>query len=312
MGTSLGLTVMKALPIGIPKLIISTLAYSPMIRPDHACGDLMMMQWVGGFWGLNSLSKDVLWKGAEAIVGAANAYAAKGDDEDERLLRVGVTSLGIRACRYMNYLKPLLDGYGYELVAFHTDGMGGRVFEQAVSEGLIDAALDLSAFELGNQVCGGQCSAGTHRYEAAAKRGIPQVVAPGGIDTFAVPTDKGIPEAFRGRFKHLHNSLMMVIGSIESEREEVGRVMARKLNRSKGPTAIVIPMQGFSSEDRAGGLWHCPDGSAAFMKGLKGSIRQGIEVVKLDCHINDPLFAETAASLLKRMIDRGPEKRIPG
>lgn len=310
MGTSLALTVMKALPIGVPKLIVSTIAYSPLIRPDHVCADLMMMQWTGGFWGLNSLSKDVLRKAAQAIVGAAKAYET--DHEDERPIRIGVTSMGIRACRYMNYLQPILENKGYELVAFHTDGIGGRVFEQAVSEGLIDAALDLAAFELGNQVCGGLCSAGAHRYEAAAEKGIPQVVAPGGIDTFAIPTDRGIPDALRGRFKHLHNSLMMVIGSIESEREEVGRRMAIKLNRSRGPTAVVIPTGGFSSEDRAGGLWHCPGGPAAFARGLKGSIAPNIEVVELDCHINEPLFAETTASLLIDMINRGSLKRRSG
>ena len=144
MGTSLGLTVTKALPIGLPKLIVSTIAFSAIITPDAACGDLMMMQWPGGFWGLNSISRETLDKATEAILGAADAYKKR---VSIKMARIGVTSLGIRGCRYMSWVRPALEQKGYEVVAFHTDGMGGRVFEQAIAEGLIDAALDLSAFE---------------------------------------------------------------------------------------------------------------------------------------------------------------------
>jgi uncharacterized protein (UPF0261 family) len=300
MGTFLGLTVMKALPIGLPKLVISTIAYSPMINPDYVCNDLMMMQWTGGFWGLNSLSRKVLDRAAEMIVAAASAH----EKVETRSLRIGVTSLGIRACEYMTHLKPLLEDKGYELVAFHADGMGGRVFEQAIAEGLIDASLDLSGWELANEVCGGGFSAGSHRLEAAGQRGIPQVVAPGGIDTFALPSEGKINSRFRKRFNHMHNPLMRVIATSVHEQAAVGQLMAQKLNGAKGPAVVVIPMRGFSREDAPGGLWNNPAGHKAFCRALKNSIRDNIDVIELDLHINEPGFSEVVATLIHDMIEK--------
>lgn len=301
MGTFLGLTALKHLPIGLPKLIVSTIAFSPLISPDEVSGDLMMMQWPGGFWGLNILSKGILDKATEVILGAAYAYMRT---EAAKKVTIGVTSLGIRASGYMLHLRPALEEKGYEVIAFHTDGMGGRVFEQAIAEGFINAALDLSAFELSNQLCGGICSAGEHRLEAASKAGIPQVVAPGGIDVFAWPPRKPLPRKFQGRITHLHNPLLMVLTTSVSEQAAVGKLMAQKLNKATGPVAIVIPMHGFTDEDRSGGLWYNPLGHEAFRDALKRNIKREINVVELDAHINEPMFAERVAFLMQNMMEK--------
>lgn len=229
-GTFLALIVTKELPLGVPKLIVSTVAFSPLINAELVSGDLMMIQWAAGFWGVNSLSLKVLDTAAAAISGAAETYERR---EGVKKTVVGVTSLGHTNCKYLYWLKPALEQRGCEVAVFHAAG-AGRGFEQAIAEGFIDIALDICMFEVVNEVMGGVCSAGKHRLEAACKRGIPQIVVPGCIDFFSLLAYKPLPHEFENRPRREHNPLVFALGTTKEEKATVGKWMAEKLNRATG------------------------------------------------------------------------------
>ena len=299
MGTALGLTVMKVLPIGVPKLILSTIAFTPLITSEVVSGDLMMLHWVAGFWGINDISRRVLDVAAGAISGSAKLYSRQKINEKPI---VGITSLGMVACKYLYWLKPALEQKGYEVAVFYVSGTGGRVFEQAIAEGSICAALDLATIELGDQVCGGICSAGAHRLEAAGKKGIPQIIAPGCIDWFRWETPKPLPRKFANRTKRVHNPLVSVINTLPKEKATIAKLIADKLNQATGPAAVVVPMGGFSELDKPGGFSYDPRGREAFRRVLKANLKPEVKMVELDANINDPSFADSVMSLLDEMM----------
>ncbi|MBW1799381.1 MAG: Tm-1-like ATP-binding domain-containing protein [Deltaproteobacteria bacterium] len=296
MGTSLALKVMKGLPIGFPKLIISTIAFSPLIPQDEVAADLMMILWAGGLRGINRISRRVLHVAAGAIAGAVEE---KEEGTPGRKKVVGITCRGAVSSQWITRIKQGLEERGYELEVFHATGMGGRAFEQAIAEGLIDVALDLSTGELTDHVCGGFCSAGKGRMEAAGRKGIPQIVAGGSSGTFLWRTDQPIPGKYQGRSTHVHNSLITVIGTSTEERAQVGKVMAEKLNRARGPAAVVIPMDRPPKDPS--GSFYSPEGLMAFKRALKDTIKPHIKVVELDTHINDSLFSDTVMALFDEM-----------
>jgi len=307
MGTALALQVMKVLPIGLPKLILSTVAYSPAITADMANSDFMMLPWFAGLWGLNSLTRQVLETAAGAISGAAEAYDRK---QVIKKKVVGVTSLGQTVCRYMNQLKPALEERGYEVAVFHVTGMSGRLFERAIMDGSIAASLDLSVgVELVNEVAGGVASAGKHRLEAAGKMGIPQIVSPGAIDAFHWGQDRPLPAKYRDRPHHWHNPLLDVVISSTRERAAVGELMAQKLNQATGPTAVVIPMKGIQPLRRPVGLdpffenlLNPGPGLKAFRKALMKDLKPEVKVVVLDADLNDPSYVNAVLALFDEMM----------
>ncbi len=321
MATSLSLQVIKVLPIGIPKLIITTVAHSAAITPDMVGGqDLMIIPWVAGLWGLNSLAKKSLEIAAGAISGAVETCKQKAGS-----LRkvVGVTSLGGTVSSYMNQLKPALEVRGYEVAVFHMTGMSGRVFEKTISDGLIEASLDLSVgVELVNQVAGGVCTSGEKRLEAAGRMGIPQIVSPGALEAFHWGKDRPFPAKYIDRPRHQHNELLLVVRSSVSEIAAAGQLMAKKLNMSSGPTAVVIPMGGIGelpapkqdvrmSEANQSRLAFrkalsrlTPEGLKAFHKSLVKNIKPEIRVITLEAGINDPPYTQTILELFDEMVSK--------
>ena len=183
MGTDLAFDVASGLPLGVPKVILSTVAFSQLIPPERISADLMMMLWAGGLYGLNSLCKSALAQAAGAAVGAMNA--AQPPRFDRPL--IGMTSLGKSCLNYMAHLKPALEQRGVEVAVFHTTGMGGRAFESLAEQGKFAAVLDLSLQELANQVGGSCVSAGAARLTGASRHGTPQIVAPGAADMIDFP-----------------------------------------------------------------------------------------------------------------------------
>lgn len=299
-GTSLALTVMKALPMGVPKLIVSTVAFSPLIPPDMVSADLMMMQWVGGLRGLSPLSRGVLDRAAGAIVGATEAQR-----ETIKKPMVGMTLMGVRSCRYLELLRPALEQRGHDVAVFHAQGPGGRALEQAITDGLINVVLDLATHELMQEAYGGPNSAGKHRLEAAGKKGIPQIVAPGALDGFIWWEGKPFPRRFRNRVKSAHNDLVIKVSTNKEEKAVVGRVMAKKLNKARGPVVVIIPMGGFAEDDKPGGFAYDPEGREAFRKALKQHIKPEIKVIELEAHLNDPAFAEEVIAQFDEITKEG-------
>lgn len=299
MGTDLALDVMAALPLGFPKLIISSVAFSHLIPPDRICADLMMVLWAGGLWGLNSICEQVLNSAAGAISGAVEGYTR---EEENPRPSVAVTSLGQSCCKYLTWLKPGLEERGYEVIVFHTVGMGGRALESLIANGRISSLLDLSAIEVSNHALGSIVSAGESRMGTAGKMGIPQIVAPGCIDGCDVATWRHLPPRFSDRSVHVHNRLISAVSTTKEEKAMVGRVMAEKLNKSAGPTAMVIPLQGLSEWDRPGSELYDPEGIIAFTQAFKERAKPEIRVIELDAHINDKFFSDTVLSLFDEMM----------
>jgi uncharacterized protein (UPF0261 family) len=301
MGTSLGIRLMKALPLLMPKLMVSTVAFLPMLSPQVVSKDLIVMPTVADIWGLNRITKRVLENAAAAIVGMAENYEEKVVPEKPL---IGVTTLGSAACRYVPRMKPLLEEKGYEVAVFHTNGIGGGAFEEYVEQGLLAGALDISTFELANYLYG--TNTGVDRLEAMSKRGIPQVVAPGGIHIFGwYGSLETAPPQLRGRKIVWHNPLAFSAEMTIDEMVYVAEVMARKLNNAAGPTVLLIPTKGFSEYDRPGHPFYQPEKRKAFIEALKSHIEPRIKVIELDLHINDPEFAQEAVPIFDNLMKAG-------
>jgi uncharacterized protein (UPF0261 family) len=299
MGTSIALPAMKVLPLGVPKLMVSTVAFTPFIRPEFVSKDLVMMQSVADMWGLNEITREVLENAALMISGAVEKkQVSKGKKP-----LIGISTLGGAVCRYVFNAKPLLEEKGYEVAVFHATGMQGRTFEELIDQGLIDGVLDLCPYEVINELCGGSCSAGPHRMEAAARRGIPQVVGPAALGFFdwAGPPET-FPPQYRGRKWNKHNDLSWEIKASTEEMKKVSEIIAEKLNSSQGPVAVLIPNEGFSERDRPGGVFYDPDNNQAFITALKKKLSPKIKWEELDCHANDPEYASRAVLLLTEMM----------
>jgi uncharacterized protein (UPF0261 family) len=307
-GTAVSLLIMKTVPLGTPKLLLTTIAYSPVIIPDIVGGDdLMMLPWVAGLWGLNSISKQSLEIAAAAISGAARAYSERPVSTKKV---VGVSSLGGAVNRYMDELKPALEERGYEVAVFHVLGMPGRMFERAISDGLIALSLDLSVgVELLNEVTGGVYTAGEHRLEAAGKMGIPQIVSPGAIEAFHWGKDRPFPAKYKERLYFWHTSLHRTIRASAREMAAVGTLMAEKLNRAKGPTAVVLPLQGmgpmpipsFTSPEAEA---ESQKGWAGFRRSIKSKLKPEVKYRELDVTFNDPVYTKAVLELFDEMTSR--------
>lgn len=293
MGTALAITVMKAVPIGVPKLILTTIAYSPAITPEIVEGDdLMMLPWVGGLWGLNSLSIRCLETAAGAISGAAEEFDKKQFTEPKKI--VGASGSGFT--RFYDVLKPALAERGYEIAVFHFTGMNTRILERAITDGLICASLDLFVGpELIDEIVGGCYSAGKHRLEAACKKGIPQIVGAGAIAS-RWSVNKPVPAKYTDRPNPPYNILHSTMMCDEDEYAAVGKVMAEKLNKATGPTAMLIGLLKGGEEWRITRMKAFHD---AFMEDIDPKIKV---VVLENGGIADPLFVKTILTIFDEMM----------
>lgn len=300
MATSLGLPVMKALPLGVPKLMVSTVAFTPVITPELVSKDLTMMQLTVDIWGLDRITEGILKRAAGAIVGMVEAYE---EEMAPSKPLIGITTLGTAGLKYVWRIKPLLAERGYEVAVFHAVGIGGQTFEEFIEQGLIAGALDLCTHELINYLYGGFCDAGAERLEAAGKMGIPQVVAPGVLDVISWRGSlEALPARFSKRKTHQHNLLLAGIQASKKEMAAVGKLMAEKLNKARGATAAVIPSRGFSELDKPGSPLHNPQGRKAFIQALKENLKPEVKIAELDVHINDPEFATEVVAIFDELM----------
>ena len=301
MGTDLALDVADALPLGVPKYIVSTIAFSPVIQIERFSPDLQMILWSGGLYGLNSLCKSVLSQAAGAIAGACRAVRPPVAEKP----RIGMTSLGKSCLSYMVPLVPALEKRGYEVAVFHATGMGGRAFETLAARGEFVAVMDFALCEITNALLGGVLTAGDNRLEGASKRGIPQLLAPGGTDMCDFPTWRELPSAVKSRDYHAHNRLISSVGTTGEERRELARVIGEKLKLATGPAAFIMPLRGIEAWDREGEAMHNPEALAAFAAGIREHIRPPAELVEIDAHINDQAFAEKALAIFDEWVEKG-------
>jgi len=301
MGTDLALDVASALPLGVPKVVLSTVSFSPLLPPDRLPPDLTMVLWAGGLYGLNSLCRSALAQAAGAVVGACRVAHAPRFDRPV----IGMTSLGSSALKYMVHLKPALEQRGYELAVFHTTGMGGRAFESLAGQGRFACVMDFSLQELVNQLGGSIVSAGADRLRGAGRAGVPQIVAPGATDMVDYPAWGEMPARFAGRPAHAHNRLIASVTIDSDMRRQVAREIMERLRAASGATALLLPLTGIEEWDREGQPLHDPEGLAAFMAEIHALPGGPVQVRTLDHHINDMAFAQAALAQLDAWVAAG-------
>ncbi|TIX86742.1 Tm-1-like ATP-binding domain-containing protein [Rhizobium sp. P44RR-XXIV] len=307
MGTDLALDVAAVLPLGVPKFVVSTIAYSHLIPPERIAPDLMMILWAGGLYGLNSICQSVLSQACGAVVGAAK----HGTKPDRTRPLIGMTSLGSSCLKYMKYLRPELEKRGYDVAVFHSTGMGGRAFEAIASKGDFAAVFDFCIQEVSNHHYGSVVTSGPDRLENAGRAGIPQIVAPGAIDMVDIQAWQVLPEIFVDRPYHAHNRLIGSVTTSPEGRREVARLIGQKLGRSDARIAFLLPTEGLQEWDKPDEPLHDPEGLDAFLEEMRRAIPPSVTLHEVDTHINAPAFSAAALAIFDQWVAEGiiPEGR---
>ncbi len=292
-GTTIGSSAMQALPVGFPKLLVSTLA-SGDISAFVGVKDITVMPSVVDIAGINRLSSQIIANAAGAIAGMVKAEHL--DVAEERPL-IAATMFGVTTpC--VNKAREELEKAGYEVLVFHATGTGGRTMEELVGAGFIAGVLDITTTELADELAGGVLSAGPHRLEAAGAKGLPQVVSLGALDMVNFGAPETVPARYSDRTFYRHNPLVTLMRTTTRENAELGAILARKLNEAKGPTILMIPKKGISAIDVEGKPFHDPEADAALFKAVRDNLADHVRLVEMDTDINDPAFAVEAARLL--------------
>ena len=289
MGTDLALDVCQALPMGVPKYVVSTVAFSPLIPADRLSPDIQMILWAGGLYGLNAVCKASLSQAAGAVLGAARAVEPPDSDRPV----VGMTSLGSSCLSYMKLLKPALEARGFEVAIFHATGMGGMAFEKIAEAGGFVCVMDFALPELGKLLAGSVAHAGQDRMLGAGRAGTPQLVAPGCLDLIDFAGWQEIPERYQDRPFHAHNRLIKSSGLNADERRETARAIAQRIAASDAPVRVLLPLGGIEEWDKPGEPAHDPDALAAFIDEMRRFIPAD-QLIEVDAHINDQAFADSA------------------
>ena len=303
MGTDVALDICQALPLGVPKYVVSTVSFSHLLPPERLAADIQMILWAGGLYGLNSVCKSSLSQAAGAVLGAARAVEKPTGDKP----LIGMTSFGKTILRYMVTLKPALEERGYEVAVFHATGMGGRAFESLAAEGAFACVMDFATQEVGNHLMGG-LSAGADRLTNAGNTATPQIVAPACYDLVDFVGWKPLPERMGDKPAHDHNRLLKSVVLDSDERREVARAHAEKLSSAKGPTTFIMPQGGCNEWDRPDAPLHDAEGLAAFIDEIGNTMPANVDYRPLDCHINDAEFCETVLAIFDQWAANGTVK----
>jgi len=299
-GTEIGTSAMRALPVGVPKLMVSTVASGyAQFGTYVGTKDLLMMHSVVDILGLNVFSRTILSNAAGAMMGMVERRAKIEQPEKKQ---IGMTIYGTTTPGCM-VAKAYLESKDLEVVAFHPNGTGGKAMEEMVEEGILNGVLDMTTHELIDELVGGLHRAGPNRLEGAGRKGIPQVVVPGSIDFIVTGPASSLPPEYRKRKYIAHNPSMTLVRTSSEEMKTVGKIMASKLNEARGPTIVMIPLRGFSYPNRKGEALYDEEGNQAFMKTLKRDLK-GVKVIEIDAHINDPEFANEAAQTMEKLLSK--------
>lgn len=290
MGTDAALDLCKALPIGVPKYVVSTVSFSPLIPPERLPADVQMILWAGGLYGLNSICKASLSQAAGAVLGAARAVEKPRFDKP----LIGMTSFGKTVLRYMVSLKPALEDRGFEVAVFHATGMGGRAFESLAAEGAFAAVMDFAPQELGNHIMGSAISAGPDRMTNAGASATPQIVSIGCYDLVDFIGWQEVPPKLAGQEVHAHNRLLSSVMMDAGQRREMARAICARLAPAKGPVVLLLPNEGGNEWDRPGGPLHDAEAFEVFKAELRAQCPANVMLVELDAHINDAAFSDAA------------------
>ena len=303
-------TAMQALPIGVPKLMVTTVAAGDT-RPYVGATDITMMYSVVDIAGINRLSRRILDNAANAIAAMVIGRGAADTAPEDGHPLVGASMFGVTTpC--VTATRELLEAQGYEVLVFHATGVGGRSMEALIRDGFITGVLDLTTTELADEVAGGTLSAGPDRLEAAGRAGIPQVVSLGALDMANFGPVESVPERFRQRLLYQHNPAVTLMRTTAEENARLGALIAEKLNRARGPVAVLVPRGGVSMLDVEGEPFFDPEADNALFASLRRGLQPHIDVIEVATAINDPIFAETASTTFDRLYHAWEKTREQG
>jgi uncharacterized protein (UPF0261 family) len=290
---------MQALPLGVPKLLVSpAIQGKTPFGPYVGTSDMTMMHSVVDLLGINQISRKIFDGAVAAILGMVRARVTTGL---RRGGQIAATMYGNTTPAVMR-AKKLIEERGYEVVVFHPNGTGGRAMEDLIEQDLFDAVLDFTTHELTDELFQGFHAAGPRRLEAAGRKGIPQLVVPGCVDFLIRETKGELTGKYRKRKSYHFNPVLSLVRATRAEMTTVGRVMAEKLNRATGPTTVLVPQLGFSMYAREGRPLHDPASDRAFVTSLRRHLAPHVRVIEERAWINDERFADRAAYLLLEML----------
>ena len=292
-GTAIATQAMRELPVGVPKLMVSTMA-SGDTRPYVGAVDITLMYSVVDIAGLNPISERILGNAAAAAAGMAKSQGPQAEAEKPL---VGATMFGVTTPSVTEARKRLED-LGYEVLVFHATGTGGQAMEALMRSGFITASLDITTTELADELVGGVLSAGPDRLEAAGELGIPQVVSLGALDMVNFGPFETVPAEFRDRLLYKHNPTVTLMRTTPEECATLGRVIAEKLNQARGPLTVFVPLKGVSLIATEGQVFYDPAADEALFGALREHLDPDFDLRELDLDINDPAFAQAMADRL--------------
>ena len=298
-GTYIALFAMQEIPMGIPKLCLTTLAAKDLSR-QIGNKDITLMSSVVDVAGLNSIIKLLVEQAAAAICAMANVHTSSkvATSGNIAISMFGNTTACVDKC------TELLKEQGYEVLAFHATGVGGKTMEALIREGCFDAVLDITTTELADDLCGGICSAGPDRLNAATEMGIPQVVVPGCLDMVNFAHPDTVPDQYKNREFYSWAPDVTLMRTDKEENRILGKRLAQKLNKSAAPTTIVLPLKGISQIDAEGGVFYRPEIDRALFDSIKNNVNETVDVKEVDAHINDYAFSGILVKTLLEMIER--------
>ena len=297
-GTAIAAFIMRSLPFGLPRVLVSTVA-SRDIREYIGTKDIVMFHSVADILGSNEFIRHILGQAAHAVCGMMSF----GDTVKKGKPMVGVSAYGINSACALN-AEPLLVKRGYEMIAFHANGVGGMAMEEMIEQGMLIGILDLTPHELADEIYGGYCKGiGQKRFEMAGEMGVPLLFAPGGLDNAVFSPYYPMPDILKGRRTHGHD-VRFCVRMDKDEMVKFAQIIGEKLNKSQGPVHVLIPKRGWSEIDKPGVELFDPDIDMVFVDRLKTILRPGIPVEEMDAHISETVFAERAVEILDRMIKK--------
>ncbi len=298
-GTALGSAAMRGLPVGFPKVMVSTLASG---NTAHYVGskDITMIPSIVDVAGLNRISRTIFTRAVGAICGMVEMETAR-DDEDRPLI---AASMFGNTTECVDAARKILEEAGYEVLVFHATGTGGRTMETLIGDGLITGVLDITTTEWADELVGGTLSAGPTRLEAAGKAGIPAVVTPGCLDMANFGARETVPPSYEGRNFYLHNPQVTLMRTTPEECAQLGRILAGKVNAYTGPVTVLIPTRAISIISAEGQPFHDPAADEALFSAIRENLADSVELIEVDAEINAPEFSRACAEALLRHLPR--------
>jgi len=298
-GTSVACAAMRALPLGVPKVMVSTVAGTD-VSGYVGVKDIVMVPSIVDVSGVNRISREIFAKAAGAICGMLETDVPPADDKP----LVAASMFG-NTTPCVEAAKAILEEAGYEVLVFHATGTGGRTMESLIDAGLIAGVLDITTTEWADELVGGVLAAGQTRLEAAARNGVPAIVTPACLDMVNFWAPGTVPKQFEGRRFYQHNPNITLMRTTPDECRRLGEIVAEKLNLSTGPVTVLIPLNGVSMIDAPEGPFWWPEANQALFDALRAKLRPDIPVVELEANVNDPEFARRCAEVLLASMKSG-------